>query len=226
MARELFDRELQALRDRLIALASEVEENVITATRSLKDQDEALARRIIAGDEDINQEQISIEQDCLTMIARQQPTAGDLRFIAAVMAISNELERINDYAKGIAKINLLIGSQPQLDPVHALPPMAKKAADMLGRSLQAFLDRDVESAHAIYAEDDVIDKMYNDIYRRLVSLIVADGQVMDQATHLLWAAHNLERTADRVSNICERVVFMATGELVESLEDEAETPVN
>jgi len=225
MARELFDRELHALRDRLIVLASEVEENVVAATRSLKEQDELRSRRIIAGDEEVNQKQISIEQDCLTLIARQQPTAGDLRFIAAVMAISNELERINDYAKGIAKINLLIGPQPQLDPVHALLPMAEKSAEMLGRSLQAFLNRDVESAHAIYAEDDVIDEMYNDIYRRLVNLIVADAQVMDQATHLLWAAHNLERTADRVSNICERVVFMATGELVESLEEEAETPV-
>ncbi len=225
MARELFDRELHALRDRLIALASEVEDNVVAATRSLKEQDELTSRRIIAGDEEINQKQISIEQDCLTLIARQQPTAGDLRFIAAVMAISSELERMNDYAKGIAKINLLIGPQPQLDPANALLPMAEKSAEMLGRSLQAFLNRDVESAHAIYAEDDVIDEMYNDIYRRLVNLIVADAQVMDQATHLLWAAHNLERTADRVSNICERVVFMATGELVESLEDEAETPV-
>lgn len=225
MAREQFDRELHTLRDRLIALASEVQENVVDATRALKEQEEATSRRIIAGDEEINQEQISIEQDCLTLIARQQPTAGDLRFIAAVMAISNELERMNDYAKGIAKINLLIGQEPQLDPANALLPMAEKAADMLGRSLRAFLDRDVESAHAIYSEDDVIDQMYNDIYRRLVNLIVADAKVMDQATHLLWAAHNLERTADRVSNICERVVFMATGELVESLEDEAETPV-
>lgn len=225
MARESFDRELRALRDRLIALASEVEENVVTATKALKEQDTLLSERIIAGDEEINQKQINLEEDCLTLIARQQPTAGDLRFIASVMAISNELERINDYAKGIAKINLLIGPQRQLDPVNALIPMAKKSAEMLRRSLQAFEKRNVESAHTIYAEDDIIDGMYNDIYRRLVNLIVDDAKVMDQATHLLWAAHNLERTADRVSNICERVVFMATGKLVESLEDEAETPV-
>ena len=145
--------------------------------------------------------------------------ATDLRFIASVIAIATELERMNDYAKGIAKINLMIGDEPLLETVELLPRMAEKAGSMLQRALQAFVDNDVEAAYAIHEEDDEVDALYNRAYEQLVALITSNSSTMDQATHLLWAAHNLERTADRVSNICERVVFTATGKIVEMPEE-------
>lgn len=221
MTRQVFDRELHKLQDSLLALGSEVEANIIESVRILRQRDDIRARRLIARDEDVNYKHIDLERRCLTVIATQQPTAGDLRLIASVISIASELERINDYAKGIAKIHLLIGEEPLLAPAGALQPMAEKAADMLQRSLQAFARRDPDMARVIHAEDDEVDDMYNDIYRRLVALITDDVDKMDQATQLLWAAHNLERTADRVSNICERVIFTKTGEILD-LSDEME----
>jgi phosphate transport system protein len=220
MTRQLFDRELQEMQDRLLALGSEVEENLLAAVQALKQRDHARARQLIARDEHVNQEQMTIETDSLVLIATQQPLASDLRLIASVISIAGELERINDYAKGIAKIDLMIGKEPLLSPAADLPAMAEKAADMLRRALKAFIDRDVDTAYAIHEEDDEVDDLYNKVYEQLISLITADTEAMDQATHLLWAAHNLERTADRVSNICERVIFTATGRIMEMPEED------
>ena len=219
MTRPLLDRELQKLQDRLLALGSEVEQNLVSAVNTLINRDDAGSRRIIAQDQHINEEHMSIEKDSLILIARQQPMATDLRFIASVIAIATELERMNDYAKGIAKINLMIGDEPLLETVELLPRMAEKAGSMLQRALQAFVDNDVEAAYAIHEEDDEVDELYNRAYEQLVALITSNSSTMDQATHLLWAAHNLERTADRVSNICERVIFTATGQIVEMPEE-------
>jgi phosphate transport system protein len=141
--------------------------------------------------------------------------ASDLRILAAVFEIVTELERIGDYAKGIANINLMIGDQPLIKPLVDIPRMVEKCKDMLHHSLDAFVRRDVELAEAIPVEDDVVDDLYNQVYRELISMIMADPKVIDQATYLLWVAHNLERTADRVVNICERVVFTVTGEMQE-----------
>lgn len=215
MSRNVFDRELQKLQDRLLALGSEVEQNVVTSVNVLVERDEVTARKLIASDARINEEQMSIENDSLILLATQQPLATDLRVLASVITIATELERMNDYAKGIAKIQLMIGDAPLLEVVEILPHMAQKARDMLHRALQAFIDRDVDAAYAIHEEDDEVDALYNRAYEQLVADITADPSIMDQATHLLWAAHNLERTADRVSNICERVVFTASGKIVE-----------
>lgn len=223
MSRNVFDRELQKLQDRLLALGSEVEQNVVTAVNVLVERDEVTARKLIASDTRINEEQMSIENDSLILLATQQPLATDLRVLASVISIATELERMNDYAKGIAKIQLMIGDVPLLEVAEILPHMAEKARDMLHRALQAFIDRDVDAAYAIHEEDDQVDALYNRAYEQLVADITADPSIMDQATHLLWAAHNLERTADRVSNICERVVFTASGKIVEMPgEEEAE----
>lgn len=219
MLRQLFDRDLQRLEDRLLALGSEVGQNINKATDALLRRDAIISQRLIAADEQVNHEQISIEQDSLSLIATQQPIARDLRFIASVMAIAGELERINDYAKGIAKINLLIGQAELLAPAGDLQPMAEKASEMLNQSLQAFVQQDVQLAYQIYAQDDEVDGLYNRLYEALIASIIDDVAIMEQATHLLWAAHNLERTADRVANICERVIFVATGEIVESPEE-------
>jgi phosphate transport system protein len=138
-----------------------------------------------------------------------------LRTLAAVLEIATELERIGDYAKGIAKITIKMGTEPFVKPLIDIPRMAEKARNMLHRALQAFFARDTELARAIPAEDDEMDALYDQIFRELITYITVDPKLVDRASYLIWVAHNLERAADRVVNICERVIFMVTGEMVE-----------
>jgi len=223
MLRESFERDLQRLQDEVLALGSMVEDAIIESVESLKQRDRAKARRLIAQDRMFNEKRFAIEDDTLVLIATQQPMAGDLRTLAAVLAIISELERIGDYAKGIAKINLMIGEEPLIKPLVDIPRMAERARDMLHRALEAFVQRDVDLACAIPDEDDEVDALYNQVYRELLTFIMNDPTTIDQATYLLWVAHNLERAADRVINICERVVFTVTGKLVEMDVEEGET---
>lgn len=215
MPRETFDRDLQRLQAEVLVLGSMVEIALVKSVELLKKQDLDGARRMIADDELINEKRFAIEADTLVQIATQQPMASDLRVLASILDITSELERIGDYAKGIAKVNLMIGGQPFIKPLIDLPRMADKAADMLHRALDAFVRRDVELARAIPAEDAEMDALYNQVYRELLTFIMSDPRNIDQATHLLWVGHNLERAADRVTNICERVVFTVTGKMVE-----------
>ena len=216
MTRETFDRELQRLQDEVLVLGGLVEKAIIQSVEVLKRRDLEGARRLIAQDRRvINEKRFAIESEALTLIATQQPMAGDLRVIAAVLEIAHELERMGDYAKGIAKINLMMGDEPLLKPLVDIPLMAEKARSMLHQALEAFVRRDVELARAIPKQDDEVDALYNQVYRDLLALMMQNPSDIDRATYLLWVAHNLERTADRVANICERVIFMVTGEMVE-----------
>lgn len=215
MLRQTLERELRRLQDELLALGSIVENAIVESVEVLKRRDLEGARRLIAADREINERRYAIEADCLAVIAMQQPAAGDLRVLAAILEIAGELERMGDYAKGIARINLMMGDQPLLKPLIDIPRMAEKARDMLHRALTAFVQRDAELARSIPDEDAEVDDLYNQVYRELIAFIITDPRSTDRATHLLWVAHNLERTADRVTNICERVVFTVTGELVE-----------
>jgi phosphate transport system protein len=213
--RETLDRALQELLDEILVLGSMVEEAVRTSVAALKQRDVSASEKIYAADDRINEKHFEIEDRCITLIATQQPMAKDLRTLAAVIEISTELERMGDYAKGIAKINILLGSDPLVKPLIDIPRMADLSIDMLHRSLGAFVARDVEAARKIPQEDDQIDGLYNQVYRELVTYMIADTSTIDRANFLLWAAHNLERLADRVTNICERTIYMATGEMRE-----------
>jgi phosphate transport system protein len=173
------------------------------------------SRRLIAQDRLVNEKRFAIEDEALVLIATQQPIATDLRVIAAMLDIAHELERIGDYAKGIAKINLLIGEAPLIKPLIDVPAMATKARTMLHKALEAFVQRDAEMARAIPDEDDEVDALYNQVYRELITHILEDPSTIEGANYLLWVAHNLERSADRVTNICERVVFTVTGQMAE-----------
>jgi phosphate transport system protein len=215
MPRNVFAREMQRLEDDLLALGSIVEKALVEAADILKQQDTASARRLIAQDRHVNGRRLAIEADALALIAIQQPMAGDLRTIAAVLDVSGELERIGDYAKGIGRITLMQGEAPPLKPLVHIPRMAERASGMLHQALEAFTRRDAEMARTIPAQDDEVDALYNQVYRELIVCILANPGVADQANHLLWAAHNLERAADRVTNICERVIFTVTGEMAE-----------
>lgn len=215
MPRETFDRELQRLQDEVLVLGSMVENAITESVEMLKRRDFEGSRRLIAEDRLINEKRFAIEADALVLIATQQPMASDLRILAAILALAMELERIGDYAKGIARINLMIGEGPLIKPLIDIPRMAEKARSMLHRALDAFIQQDVALARAIPAEDDEVDALYNQVYRELMTFIMADPRNIDQANYLLWAAHNLERAADRVTNICERVIFTVTGKLAE-----------
>jgi phosphate transport system protein len=215
MPRETFDRELQRLQDEMLKLGSIVRHALLQSVQALKRRDFAASQRLIEEDNAINDKRFEIEHDALVLIATQQPMAGDLRILAAIVEIVAELERIGDYAKGIATINLNIGDRPLIKPLVDIPLMAEKAASMLYRALDSFVHRDVELARAIPAEDDEIDALYNQVYRELVTYIFGDPGHIEQANQLLWVAHNLERAADRTINICERVVFTVTGQLEE-----------
>jgi len=151
----------------------------------------------------------------MILIATQQPMAHDLRLLASTMEIISELERMGDYAKGIANINVRMGEEGLLKPLIDIPRMAQIGTSMLHRSLTAFINEDIETAKAIPIEDDEVDALYNQIYRELMLLIIQDPKSIERANWLLWVAHNLERVADRVTNICERTIFIATGELNE-----------
>ena len=215
MIRETFDRELQFLQDELLALGSMVENALIESVDCLKRHNFEGSKQLIEDDLQINAKRYEIENEVFTLIATRQPVANDLRVLAAILEISGELERIGDYAKGIGKINLLIGDQKFLKPLIDVSAMAEKARSMLHRSLDAFIQRDVEMARAIPTEDDEVDGLYDQVFRELMTYVMSDPRAIEQANYLLWAAHNLERAADRVTNLCERVVFTVTGDLEE-----------
>jgi phosphate transport system protein len=215
MPRETFERELRKLQDDILMLGSMVEQAVRDAVEALKQRDLEAARRIYASDRLVNAKRYQIEQNCLILIATQQPMASDLRMLAAILEINTELERIGDYAKGICRINLLLGTEPLVKPLVDIPRMAELGLSMLHRALSAFVARDAETARAIPLEDDQVDALYNQVYHDLLKIMISDPKVIDRANYLIWAAHNLERLADRVTNICERTVFLATGEIME-----------
>jgi phosphate transport system protein len=220
MIRVQFTRDLQKLQDDILLLSSMVSEAIRNSVVALRDRDLETARRLVAGDRVVNAKKYEIEEACLFLIATQQPTAGDLRLLAAILELSTELERMGDYAKGIGRITLYMGSEPLVKLPAEIPQMCDKALDMLRRSIDAFLNHDVEAARAIPREDDAVDAMYNQVNRALLDKIVADPAVIDHANYLSWVAHNLERAADRVTNICERVIYTVTGEFVEFDTDE------
>jgi phosphate transport system protein len=221
--RETFDRQLQQLLDEMLVLGSMVEQAVIGAVDALKRRDREASHIVYLADQQINEKRHEIENECLTLIATQQPMARDLRFLAAILEIITELERIGDYAKGIAQINIRLGDEPLVKPLVDIPKMSEKGLSMLRRSLEAFVQRDAAAARTIPDEDEEVDHLYNEVYRELLQIMINDPKTVDRATMLLWVAHNLERLADRVTNICERIVFVVTGEILELDQSDDET---
>ena len=215
MANKAFDLELQDLEKKLQELGLMVEKALVEAVDALKHRDLEKAGQLIDADRSVNERRYAIEHETFVLIATQQPMAVDLRTLASVLEIATELERIGDYAKGIAKITIKMGTEPFVKPLIDIPRMAEKARNMLHRALQAFAGRDTDLARTIPAEDDEMDALYDQIFRELTTRIMADPKLVDRASYLIWVAHNLERAADRVVNICERVIFMVTGEVVE-----------
>ena len=215
MVRTEFDNALASLQDELLELGSMVEQAVVRAVDALKRRDLALSQQIVDEDDIIDRKRFELEERCVEIIATQQPLAGDLRILIAVLHIAVELERMGDYGEGIAKISLMIGDQPTIKPLIDIPRMADKATAMLRRSLDALVNRDEALALQICSDDDEIDALYDQVYRELLVFMIQDPKTIQRATYLLWVAHDLERVADRATNIAERVIFLVTGRLME-----------
>lgn len=213
--REYYQQELTRLKDELYLLGNMVSQALSESVTALKEHDQARASRVIMYDRTVNSKRYRIEEDCLILIATQAPMARDLRFLAGVLEIASELERIGDYAKGIARITQYIGSEAHVQPLPHIAQMCDLVTNMLHRALDAFVNNDAETARQIPLEDDAIDTLYNKCNKDLIDVIVKEPSTIDQANYLSWAAHNLERAADRVTNICERTIYTVTGELLE-----------
>ena len=213
--RTIFHKKLREIQDDVLAMGSMVEKATSRSIEALKERDVEKAREIIADDLKINRKRFNIEEKCVQLIATQQPMASDLRTIIGVLNIITEIERIGDHAEGIAKIVVMIGDEPLLKPLIDIPRMAEKVNDMLHRSLDALINRDADAAKQIVSEDDDVDNLYDQVFRELLTFMAEDPKTITRATRLIWVAHNLERSADRVTNICERVVYMVTGKMEE-----------
>jgi len=213
MNEKTLKKRLKEIQDNVVMLADMVNVAIRCSVEALKNRDLALAQRIVADDLKINHKRFEIEEECILLLKTERLTESDLRLVVAVFNIIVDLERIGDHAEGIAKIAVMLGRKPPLKPLIDIPRMAEKASDMLQRSIQAFISRNVEAARGIPCEDDEVDALYDQVYRELLVIMLGRATAISQATYLIWVAHNLERIADRVTNICERVVFMVTGRM-------------
>ena len=216
MLRADLDRQLNQLQQEGTSLAGIVDKATLRAIDALKTRDLAESRQVIKEDDYIDQKRYEVEERCVDLIATQQPMAGDLRNIIALMHISVELERMGDYAEGISKISLLMGANPPLKPLIDIPKMSDLATLMLRNSIDALVSRDVIKANQVLLDDDEVDALYNRVYRDLLVFMTEDPNTIERATYLLWIAHDLERIADRATNIAERVIYLVTGKIVNS----------
>lgn len=213
--RTLLNKGLREIQDEVLILGSMTEKTLGLAMDALKNRDLDMAEKIVSDDDMIDQKRIFIEEKCIQLIATQQPMATDLRFIVAVLNIIVDLERIADHAEGTARIAIMIGDEPPLKPLIDLPRMTEKTQDMLRRALDSFVRRDINLARQICKEDDEVDNLYKQVFNELLFFMISDPRTVNRATRLIWVAHNLERSADRVTNICERVVYIVTGKMEE-----------
>jgi phosphate transport system protein len=215
VTRTIFERQLTEIQQDMLVLGMMVETAIERSIQALREQDIELARGVIQDDARVNEKRYEIEEKCLELIATQQPLASDLRTIVSVLHISVDLERMGDHAEGIAKVAVMLADEPPLKPYIDIPNMAEIVKRMLMASLEAFKEHDALRARRICDDDDEVDALYDKVYRELIGYMVEDPATIERATHLTWVAHNLERIADRVTNICERVVYLVEGRIQE-----------
>jgi len=208
MERHHFETELQALRNQLLTMGGLVEERVHRAVQSLVHRREEEAQRIIATDKEINDLQIDIDDRCLRLLATQAPLALDLRLITSAMKINADLERVGDQAVNIAENVLVLIPQPPLKPLIDLPRMAEIAEKMIRDALDAFVKRDAELARDVLRRDDEVDELKDQVFRELLTYMMADPGTIQRALALILIGRNLERIADHATNIAEDVIFI------------------
>ena len=206
-----FEEQLKYIQDELLLIGSLVEKTIQRSVESLRDRNIKLAHQVIADDDEIDVRQHALEEFCIDVIARQQPMAGDLRVIITGLQVASELERIGDYAEGIAKISVRMGDDPPLKLLIDIPRMVDISVNMLRRSLTALIARDDAIARQVWQDDDLVDQLNSQVFQELFTYMLQHPQNIERATMLMWVSHNLERVADRSTNIAERVIYLATG---------------
>ena len=214
MVRADFDRSLSELLDNLMALGKMVEAAIIKSMAALQARDLEASFEVIHEDNQVNEKRFELEEQCIDLIATQQPLAIDLRMLLAVLHVAVELERMGDYAEGIGKVSLIVGDEPLSGAPPEMQEMADRALDMLRRSLTALVERDMDAASQVWKDDDAVDDLYNGVVKELLLGMARTPSQIQRGTHLLWVAHDLERIADRATNIAERVIFLVTGKQV------------
>ena len=212
MVRQVFDQDLEALRRELLLMGDTVKQAIKNAVTALAKQDLEMARTVMDGDDMIDRMQVEIEDRCISLIARQQPVATDLRLLGTGLKITTDLERIGDHAFDIAKIALQIGDEPLIKPLVDIPRMADMAQAMLQNCLQAYLTLDIALAEKVCRDDDMVDQLYHQVFRELLTYMLEDPKTINQATHLVFVARYLERIADHSTNVAEWVIYLVTGE--------------
>jgi phosphate transport system protein len=215
VTRDNFDLQLAQVKEKLVNLASMVNKVQEQAVRALAEHDAELAKEVISSDQTINHMQREIEETCLLLIASQQPVARDLRLVFSMSTIAWELERMADHAKGVAVLAQRLADQPLLKPLIDIPRMAEIGRELLMGQIDAFIRGDADAARAIAVRDNEVDQLNDQVFRELLVFMMTDPRTITRATYLLWVAHNLERFADRTTNIGERVVFLQTNSIVE-----------
>ena len=213
MVRADFDKNLGELEAELIGLGEMVEKAIIKSMDALERRDLAVAYEVVAEDDLIDEKRFELEEKCIDLIATQQPLAIDLRTLLAVLHIAVELERMGDYAEGIGKICLIIGDDEPVEMPKQLSQMAQMGIAMLRRSLKSLTDRDTDLANDVWDSDDEVDALYDGVCRQIFLDMGQQPKTIEAATHFLWVAHDLERIADRATNIAERVIFVVTGRI-------------
>ena len=215
MVRTNIENRLDEIQDEVLALASMVEKAITHAIDALRERDLEASMAVVAFDDVIDEKRFAIEESCVDLLATQQPAAGDLRWVIALLHIAVELERMGDYAEGIGKISLMMGDEPPLKPLIDIPRMAEMSISMLHRSIDALVTRDIDLARKVCEADDDVDALHEQIYNELLFFMIKDPRSIQRATYLLWVTHDLERTADRATNIAERVIYMVTGKMLD-----------
>ena len=213
MVRADFDRSLEELQAELIGLGEMVEKAIVKSMDALERRDLPMAYEVVAEDDQIDEKRFELEERCIDLIATQQPLAVDLRTLLAVLHIAVELERMGDYAEGIGKICMIIGEDDSVETPEQLSQMAKMGINMLRRSLKSLTDRDIDLANDVWDSDDEVDALYDAVCRQIFLDMGQHPKTIEAATHFLWVAHDLERIADRATNIAERVIFVVTGRI-------------
>ncbi len=213
---EAFVQDLALIKKELQAMEGLSEKALSQAVAALKNRDEGLAHRVISDDVKINEKRFEIENRCIELMATRHPVAGDLRILVAVLNIITELERVGDYGEGIAKIVIMIGNEPPLKPLIDIPRMSAITVDMLRGAIESFVEGDDKKAAHVISMDSTVDSLYDQVFRELLTFMMADPKTITRATRLIWVAHNLERAADRATNICERVIYTVTGKMEET----------
>lgn len=215
MTRERFSQQVMEVKHKVVRMGALVEDIIELAVTSLKNQDIEAAKKVYIDDDKIDALELEIETDCMKMLALQQPLAKDLRTVATALKIITDLERMGDNAVNIAKITLELGKEPLIKPLIDIPRMAQISQDMVKLSLDAFVKEDIKLAEKVAAMDEEVDNIYLSIFDEIIELITKDNNKTRQGTKLLFIGRFLERIADHTTNICERVIYMVTGELKE-----------